>query len=85
LRDDLRIAISFMEFVESVLIKSRIQQSSANVLPDGWSKGVVKMSDALRVGTNGIMDEDLKHLNKHWPISRISIEAWRLHPRWFDA
>ena len=52
-----------MEFVEGVLVKSRIQQRSANVLPDGWSKGVVKMSDTLRVGTYGIMDEHLNPLS----------------------
>jgi hypothetical protein len=85
LRDDLRIAISFMELVESVLIKSGIQQRSTNVFPDRWSKGVVKMSDALRVGAYGIVNEDLKHLDKHWPIPRISVEAWSLHSRWFDA
>ncbi len=85
LRDDLRIAISFTELVESVLIKSRIQQCSTNAFPYRWSKGVVKMSDALRVGAYGIVNEDLKHLDKHWPIPRIFVEAWRFNSRWFNA
>jgi hypothetical protein len=74
-----------MELVEGVLIKTGIQQRSTNVLSNRWIKGVVKMGDAFRVGNNGIVNEDLKHLNKHLPIPRVSIEARRLHPRWFDA
>jgi hypothetical protein len=50
LRDDLGNDISFMELVEGVLMQSGIQQCSANVFPDRWTKGVMKMSDALRVG-----------------------------------
>jgi hypothetical protein len=45
----------------------------------------MKMGDAFRVGAYGIMNKDFKHLNKHWPISGISIEAWRLHAGWFDS
>lgn len=85
MRDDLRVAISFVELVERVLIKSWIQQRSTDVLSNGWSEGVVKMSDTLRVGAYSVMDENLKHLNEHWPISGISIEAWRLHAGWFDC
>ncbi len=45
----------------------------------------MKMGDAFRVGAYGIMNKDFKHLNKHWPISGISIEAWRLHAGWFNG
>lgn len=65
-------------------IKAWIQQSPTDSLPDGWCKCVIQVCDALRVGTDVVVDENFEHLDEHRPTEWIAIETWRLHAWWFD-